>query len=180
MKQLFIARMAPAAAFERVLFMIRKRAGRIVSTSLKHGSRASPDADLGDESDFYIASCSSKTVVYKGLMLPERIDGFYLDLRQDDVRSSLALVHSRFSTNTFPTWDRAHPYRRIAHNGEINTLPEGTNLLDRRAQQPAPRQRGLRRAPRRLQAHHPSQGATRRASTTSSTSSWPAAARSPT
>jgi glutamate synthase (NADPH/NADH) large chain len=110
MKQLFIARMCPAASFERVLFMIRKRAGRFVS------------AAGGPEDDFYVASCSSKTVVYKGLMLPERIDGFYLDLRQDDVKSSLALVHSRFSTNTFPTWDRAHPYRRIAHNGEINTL----------------------------------------------------------
>jgi glutamate synthase domain-containing protein 1 len=115
MKQLFIARMSPAAAFERVLFMIRKRAGRIVSRTLP---ATKPDGD----GDFYIASCSSKTVVYKGLMLPERIDGFYLDLRQDDVRSALALVHSRFSTNTFPTWDRAHPYRRIAHNGEINTL----------------------------------------------------------
>jgi glutamate synthase (NADPH/NADH) large chain len=129
MKQLFIARMAPAGAFERVLFMIRKRAGRIVSTKLRHGARSSAEADLADEGDFYIASCSSKTVVYKGLMLPERIDGFYLDLRQDDVRSTLALVHSRFSTNTFPTWDRAHPYRRIAHNGEINTLRGNQNWM---------------------------------------------------
>ena len=119
MKQLFIARMAPARSFERVLFMIRKRAGRLVSTMLKRD----------DESDFYIASCSSKTVVYKGLMLPERIDGFYLDLRQDDVKSALAMVHSRFSTNTFPTWDRAHPYRRIAHNGEINTLRGNQNWM---------------------------------------------------
>ena len=125
MKQLFIARMCPAAAFERVLFMIRKRAGRLVSTKLP-ADAASP---AGSEGDFYIASCSSKTVVYKGLMLPERLDGFYLDLRQDDVRSALALVHSRFSTNTFPTWDRAHPYRRIAHNGEINTLRGNQNWM---------------------------------------------------
>ena len=62
-------------------------------------------------------------------MLPERIDGFYLDLRQDDVKSALALVHSRFSTNTFPTWDRAHPYRHIAHNGEINTLRGNQNWM---------------------------------------------------
>jgi glutamate synthase (NADPH/NADH) large chain len=117
MRQLFIARMCPAAAFERVLFTIRKRAGRLVSTKL-----APAAGSTNGDDDFYIASLSSKTVVYKGLMLPERIDGFYLDLRQDDVRSALALVHSRFSTNTFPTWDRAHPYRRIAHNGEINTL----------------------------------------------------------
>ena len=107
-KQLFVGRMCPVNVFERTLFMIRKRAGR----------RAS-EAGL---KDFYIASLSSRTVVYKGLALPERLDRFYLDLQADDTRSKLALVHSRFSTNTFPTWERAHPYRRIAHNGEINTL----------------------------------------------------------
>ena len=107
-KQLFIGRMGPAAVFERTLFMIRKRAG----------SKAS-EAGL---TAFYPASLSSKTVIYKGLALPERLDAFYLDLREAETRSKLALVHSRFSTNTFPTWERAHPYRRIAHNGEINTL----------------------------------------------------------
>ena len=107
-KQLFIGRMGPAPVFERSLFMIRKRAG----------SKAS-EAGL---TSFYPASLSSKTVVYKGLALPERLDAFYLDLREEETRSKLALVHSRFSTNTFPTWERAHPYRRIAHNGEINTL----------------------------------------------------------
>ncbi|HEX8796210.1 MAG TPA: glutamate synthase large subunit [Polyangiaceae bacterium] len=107
-KQLFIGRMCPAGIFERTLFMIRKRAGR----------RA---GEAGLEA-FYIASLSSKTVVYKGLALPERLDAFYLDLKADETRSRLALVHSRFSTNTFPTWERAHPYRHIAHNGEINTL----------------------------------------------------------
>jgi glutamate synthase (NADPH/NADH) large chain len=108
MKQLFVGRMCPASAFERTLFMIRKRAGRRASEA---GLR-----------DFFVASCSAKTVVYKGLSLPERLADFYLDLREEETRSRLALVHSRFSTNTFPTWERAHPYRRIAHNGEINTL----------------------------------------------------------
>jgi glutamate synthase (NADPH/NADH) large chain len=108
LKQLFIGRMSSASVFERTLFMIRKRAG----------SKAS-EAGL---KNFYPASLSSKTVVYKGLALPERLDAFYLDLREEETRSKLALVHSRFSTNTFPTWERAHPYRRIAHNGEINTL----------------------------------------------------------
>jgi glutamate synthase (NADPH) large chain len=116
-RQLFIGRMSTSDAFERVLFMIRKRAGRTINS---------------DENDFYIASCSSKTVVYKGLMLPERLSDFYIDLKADDVRSSLALVHSRFSTNTFPTWDRAHPYRRIAHNGEINTLRGNQNWMGAR------------------------------------------------
>jgi glutamate synthase (NADPH/NADH) large chain len=106
-RQVFIGRMCPVPAFERTLFMIRKRAC----------SRATA-AGLA----FYICSLSSKTVVYKGLALPERLEAFYADLRADDTRSKLALVHSRFSTNTFPTWERAHPYRRIAHNGEINTL----------------------------------------------------------
>jgi glutamate synthase (NADPH/NADH) large chain len=107
-RQLFVGRMCPAAVFERTLFMIRKRAGR----------RASEAGLAG----FYVASLSSKTVIYKGLSLPERLADFYLDLREEETRSRLALVHSRFSTNTFPTWERAHPYRRIAHNGEINTL----------------------------------------------------------
>ncbi len=108
LKQLFIGRMCSAQVFERTLFMIRKRAG----------SKAS-EAGLPN---FYPSSLSSKTVIYKGLALPERLDAFYLDLREEETRSKLALVHSRFSTNTFPTWERAHPYRRIAHNGEINTL----------------------------------------------------------
>ncbi len=107
-RQLFIARMCQVEVFERTLFMIRKRAGRLASA--------------GMTADFYVASCSSRTVVYKGLVLPERLSGFYPDLAEDEVRTSLALVHSRFSTNTFPTWERAHPYRYLAHNGEINTL----------------------------------------------------------
>ena len=116
MKQLFIARMSDSRAFERTLFMIRKRAGKMCSAK-----------GYGD--DFYVASLSSKTVVYKGLMLPEKLTDFYRDLQADDFQSRLALVHSRFSTNTFPTWERAHPYRRIAHNGEINTLRGNQNWM---------------------------------------------------
>lgn len=116
MKQLFIARMNERSAFERTLFMIRKRAGKFAA-----------DGGFGD--DFYVASLSSKTIVYKGLMLPERLMDFYEDLQADDFESRLALVHSRFSTNTFPTWERAHPYRRIAHNGEINTLRGNQNWM---------------------------------------------------
>ncbi|MBL8609032.1 MAG: glutamate synthase subunit alpha, partial [Myxococcales bacterium] len=117
--QLFVARMGPLPTFERTLFMIRKRAGRELTR-------------LGVGSDFYVASFSSKTVVYKGLMLPGRLRAFYTDLAEDDVKSKLALVHSRFSTNTFPTWERAHPYRRIAHNGEINTLRGNQNWMSAR------------------------------------------------
>ncbi len=116
MKQLFIARMSDSHAFERTLFMIRKRAGKMCSAK-----------GYGD--DFYVASLSSKTVVYKGLMLPEKLTEFFRDLQADDFQSRLALVHSRFSTNTFPTWERAHPYRRIAHNGEINTLRGNQNWM---------------------------------------------------
>ncbi len=116
MKQLFIARMADKPAFERTLFMIRKRAGKLCSQK-------------GYGNDFYVASCSSRTIVYKGLALPERLAQLYRDLQADDFESKLALVHSRFSTNTFPTWERAHPYRRIAHNGEINTLRGNQNWM---------------------------------------------------
>jgi glutamate synthase (NADPH/NADH) large chain len=111
-RQLFIARnpsRTPRDAFERTLFMIRKRAGRTASR------------ELGGD-DFYLCSLSSRTIVYKGLMLAEQVAAFYPDLADDRLASRLAMVHSRFSTNTFPTWERAHPFRYIAHNGEINTL----------------------------------------------------------
>jgi len=104
-RQLFIGRTCAPELFERTLYLIRKRAGKTAWAE-----------------DFYIASCSSRTVVYKGLMLAEQLSDFYLDLSDRRAVSRLALVHSRFSTNTFPTWDRAHPFRLLAHNGEINTL----------------------------------------------------------
>jgi glutamate synthase (NADPH/NADH) large chain len=110
-RQLFIGRTwpPPGGDFERVCFTIRKRAGRTASQ------------ELGGD-DFYVASLSARTVVYKGLMLAEQLGAFYPDLVDPRSVSRLALVHSRFSTNTFPSWDRAHPFRMIAHNGEINTL----------------------------------------------------------
>jgi glutamate synthase (NADPH/NADH) large chain len=104
-RQLFIGRTCDKSSFERVLYTIQNRASRAPG----HGS-------------FYVASCSSRTVVYKGLMLAEQLAGFYRDISHPRTVSCLALVHSRFSTNTFPTWERAHPYRVIAHNGEINAL----------------------------------------------------------
>ncbi len=103
--QLFIGRSCAREEFERILYTIRKRAGRSAHSD-----------------EFYICSCSSKTVVYKGLMLAEQVAAFYSDLSDPKTVSKLCMVHSRFSTNTFPSWERAHPYRVIAHNGEINTL----------------------------------------------------------
>ena len=105
LRQLFIGRRCTADSFERVLYVIRNRCTRV---------------DMSDDS--YISSCSSKTIVYKGLMLAEQLAPFYRDLNDPRVVSRLAMVHSRFSTNTFPSWDRAHPFRLICHNGEINTL----------------------------------------------------------
>ena len=72
--------------------------------------------------DFYICSMSSKTIVYKGMLVSTQVEGFYVDLSDTSVKSAIATVHSRFSTNTFPSWSRAHPYRMLCHNGEINTI----------------------------------------------------------
>ena len=104
-RQLFIGRECSKETFEQVLCTIRKRAGR--NARFDH---------------FFICSCSSYTIVYKGLMLAEQVAAFYPDLADPRAVSRLAMVHSRFSTNTFPAWKRAHPYRLLAHNGEINTL----------------------------------------------------------
>jgi glutamate synthase (ferredoxin) len=83
------------------------------------------------ESDpyFYLASISSRTIVYKGMLIPRQMDAFYIDLRDADVDSAIALVHSRYSTNTFPSWERAHPIRHIIHNGEINTIRGNVNWM---------------------------------------------------
>lgn len=77
----------------------------------------------------YVCSCSSRSIVYKGLFLGTQIDGFYEDLADEHFKSPLALVHQRYSTNTFPTWSLAHPFRYLAHNGEINTLRGNLNHL---------------------------------------------------
>ena len=118
MRQVFIARgIFTDDEFERRLYVIRKCAERAVRESAIEGREY-----------FYIPSLSSSTIVYKGLLLPHQIPQYYQDLTDSSVTSGLALVHSRFSTNTFPTWPLAHPYRYICHNGEINTL-KGLSLI---------------------------------------------------
>jgi glutamate synthase (NADPH) large chain len=108
-------------AFERKLFVLHKR--------ISHAARAL----AGDEcKSFCIPSMSSRTVVYKGMLLARQVGEFYLDLQDEAVVSALALVHQRFSTNTFPSWELAHPFRMIAHNGEINTLRGNLNWMTAR------------------------------------------------
>jgi len=107
-------------AFERKLFVIRK--------TMEHAVRELGDAGKG----FYCPSLSSRTVVYKGMLLADQVGAYYLDLQDPSVVSALALVHQRFSTNTFPTWDLAHPFRMIAHNGEINTVRGNVNWMNAR------------------------------------------------
>jgi len=106
---------------ERKLYVVRKRAEAEIG-----------DTDLAEKSFFYIPSLSARTVVYKGLLLAPQIANFYPELRDPEVVSALCLVHQRFSTNTFPTWQLAHPYRYIAHNGEINTLRGNVNWMHAR------------------------------------------------
>ncbi|HRH80733.1 MAG TPA: glutamate synthase-related protein [Thiobacillaceae bacterium] len=120
-RQVFIARgegLADQDAFERKLFVIRRRVEHEVAR-LK----------LADVDHFYIPSLSSRTLAYKGMLLAHQVGEYYLDLKDERLTSALALVHQRFSTNTFPKWDLAHPFRMIAHNGEINTLRGNINWM---------------------------------------------------
>ena len=87
---------------------------------------------IEDAGTFHIPSLSCRTIVYKGLLLAPQITNFYKELSDPDVTSALCLVHQRFSTNTFPSWQRAHPYHYIAHNGEINTLKGNVNWMHAR------------------------------------------------
>jgi len=80
------------------------------------------DSALGQKKCFYLPSLSCRTIVYKGMLMPGQVKSFYPELRDERMKSAIALVHSRFSTNTFPSWDLAQPFRMIAHNGEINTV----------------------------------------------------------
>jgi len=105
-------------AFERKLFVIRKQIDNFIRES----------AQLG-KNQFYFTSLSSRTITYKGMLLADQVGEFYPDLHDERMKSALALVHQRFSTNTFPTWDLAHPFRMIAHNGEINTLRGNVNWM---------------------------------------------------
>ena len=118
-KQIFIGRgdgFSDDLAFERKLFIIRKRVRKTIKAST-----------IVEGNKFYIASLSYKTLVYKGMLTSPQLTTYYPDLTDPAVESALAMVHSRFSTNTFPNWARAHPYRYISHNGEINTLRGNVN-----------------------------------------------------
>ena len=120
-RQVFIGRgsgVTVTDALERKLYIIRKASGHAIQAlKLAHGK------------EFYVPSMSARTVVYKGMLLAHQVGSYYLDLQDSRVVSALALVHQRFSTNTFPTWDLAHPFRMIAHNGEINTLRGNVNWI---------------------------------------------------
>ncbi|MFM7884996.1 MAG: glutamate synthase large subunit [Microcystis panniformis] len=119
-EQVFIERDANLSddlAFERKLYVIRKRS---------HLNRQSFNRY------WYPCSISSRTIVYKGQLMPVQVGDYFPDLHDPDFQSALGLVHSRFSTNTFPSWERAHPYRYIAHNGEINTLRGNINWMHAR------------------------------------------------
>jgi glutamate synthase (NADPH/NADH) large chain len=106
---------------ERKLYVVRKRVETEINAS-----------DVEDKEFFYIPSFSARTIVYKGLLLAPQIADFYPELSDPDVMSALCLVHQRFSTNTFPTWQLAHPFRYIGHNGEINTLKGNVNWMHAR------------------------------------------------
>ncbi|WP_099221892.1 glutamate synthase large subunit [Listeria costaricensis] len=120
--QLFVAKEPTLSeeAFERKLYVIRKEIENFAA-------RAKEITET-----FYIPSLSTRTVIFKGMLTPEQIDRYYLDLADPAYTSSFALVHSRFSTNTFPSWERAHPYRYLIHNGEINTQRGNLNWMKAR------------------------------------------------
>ncbi|MCF7908220.1 MAG: glutamate synthase large subunit [Candidatus Omnitrophica bacterium] len=107
--------------FERKLYVIRKQIENAISV-----------AGLKQKSFFYITNLSSRTLSYKGLLMPSQLRDFFVDLKDSSLESSLCLVHSRYSTNTFPTWDLAQPFRFLAHNGEINTLRGNINWVSAR------------------------------------------------
>ncbi len=112
-------------AFERKLLVIRKQVQNpLAQLAEKH--------NLPGLTELYMPSCSSRTIVYKGLLLCDQVSSFYDDLRDPDCVSALGLVHQRFSTNTFPSWRLAHPFRLIAHNGEINTVRGNVNWMNAR------------------------------------------------
>ncbi|MEQ8486622.1 MAG: glutamate synthase large subunit [Pseudomonadales bacterium] len=121
--QLFIGAVDVAGdEFERKLYLIRK-----------HGThRLRGDENLAQRKHFYVCSLSTKVIVYKGMLTPDQVFPFYPDLLDADFESHLAMVHSRFSTNTFPSWDRAQPNRFMSHNGEINTVLGNKNWMNAR------------------------------------------------
>lgn len=129
MRQIFIQKEAKSLSgkkddplsFERKLYVIRRRVENAIRES------AIPQREM-----FYVPSLSFKTLIYKGMLNCDQVPAYFLDLRDPDMVSGLAMVHSRFSTNTFPNWSRAHPYRYLCHNGEINTLRGNVNWMHAR------------------------------------------------
>jgi glutamate synthase (NADPH) large chain len=110
-RQVFVQGQYEQDVLERKLFIARK----VTENKIRQSS-------LKQKEHFYIVSLSSKIFIYKGMLTPEQLGDYYLDLKNPAIASAIALVHSRFSTNTFPTWDLAQPFRMMAHNGEINTI----------------------------------------------------------
>ncbi len=106
--------------FERTLLIVRK----VISNTVY---KEVPESD--SDNGFYVVSMSARTLVYKGMFLADQLGSFYLDLHDADFESAIALVHQRFSTNTFPSWKLAHPYRMTTHNGEINTIRGNVNWM---------------------------------------------------
>ena len=123
-RQVFIAKspFLDAHQFERKLYVIRRRATTTIEAAV-----------MEDVGFFYIVSLSSRTLIYKGQLMAKQMATFFLDLNDTSIKSGLALVHSRFSTNTFPSWRLAHPFRYLAHNGEINTLRGNRNWMRARS-----------------------------------------------
>ncbi|MFZ5557036.1 MAG: glutamate synthase large subunit [Pseudomonadota bacterium] len=120
-RQVFIGRgkgVTVTDALERKLYVIRRVSGNAIRA-----------LNLAHSKEFYVPSMSARTIVYKGMLLASQVANYYLDLKDPRLTSALALVHQRFSTNTFPTWELAHPFRMIAHNGEINTLRGNVNWM---------------------------------------------------
>ncbi|HYW97207.1 MAG TPA: glutamate synthase large subunit [Bacteroidales bacterium] len=110
-EQVFITGNYEQDELERKLYLLRKQTENKVRNS-----------DIKDGNSFYFPSLSSKVMIYKGMLTPEQLSEYFADLRDKNMKSAISLVHSRFSTNTFPTWDLAQPFRYLAHNGEINTI----------------------------------------------------------
>ena len=120
-RQIFIAG-ADGMQLERRAYVIRKRAEHELGTK-------GPGQDGPGRETVYFPSLSGQTFVYKGMLTTPQLKAFYLDLQDQRLTSALGIVHSRFSTNTFPSWPLAHPFRRIAHNGEINTVTGNENWM---------------------------------------------------
>jgi glutamate synthase (NADPH/NADH) large chain len=123
-RQAFIGRsveLTSEMAFERKLYVIRKRAEQAIRYS-----------DIEGADKFYFPSLSSRKIVYKGMLTTEQVGLFYSELHNPELETAMALVHSRFSTNTFPSWERAHPFHYLIHNGEINTLRGNVNWMHAR------------------------------------------------